>query len=287
VLLPLLCCCVCLQAMQEASVRHAAVRDESAAAAAGDSEGGGASDAMAAFVGLVSDAAIYRCLGLYPEDAGAGEEGLLEDGLLGLPHALRLHSGLDSSFDSSGGGTDTPVSSRSRVATPLLDHSARDAGGPQQERQQREEPGAGRQASLVKLPDIVMLREELGGLGSSADSSICSLRSGVAPDTRKTTGEAFSDDAALTHSGSFALTGVGSDGSNVALPAMSSAGAAAAAGPPDALARYKHAAALWEVDMEDLEMLKRIGEGSFGEVMLANYRGTKVRATGGSPAAAA
>jgi hypothetical protein len=52
---------------------------------------------------------------------------------------------------------------------------------------------------------------------------------------------------------------------------------ASSSGAPDVLSRYKTAAALWEVDMSEMEMIKRIGEGSFGEVMVANYRGTKVR----------
>ena len=51
-------------------------------------------------------------------------------------------------------------------------------------------------------------------------------------------------------------------------------------GAPDALLRYKTAASLWELDMDEMEMIKRIGEGSFGEVMVANYRGTKVGACG-------
>ncbi|GLI65445.1 hypothetical protein VaNZ11_008823 [Volvox africanus] len=40
--------------------------------------------------------------------------------------------------------------------------------------------------------------------------------------------------------------------------------------------RYRCAAALWELDFNELEVTRRIGEGSFGEVLLANFRGTKV-----------
>jgi hypothetical protein len=67
----------------------------------------------------------------------------------------------------------------------------------------------------------------------------------------------------------------------MAVPAAGAAGedsiSASSSGAPDVLSRYKTAAALWEVDMSEMEMIKRIGEGSFGEVMVANYRGTKVR----------
>jgi hypothetical protein len=284
--------------MQEAGVRHAAVRDASAAADAAaaaeggssqqGSNGGQAGGSMAAYVGLVSNAAIFRCLGLYPDDALAGEEELLEEGLLGLPRALRLHSGLDSSFDSSA-GTDTPLSSRSRVATPLLERGGRDSSTHQEERQQSASTDAGaplgqqsRQTSLVKLPDLVMLREGFAAQGSSA-SSMCSVRSGVtaAADSRKGGAvSGVSDDGNATRSGSFALAGAASDGSNLGvLPDAAADAAVLGSTPPDlpdALARYKSAAALWEVDMDDIEMIKRIGEGSFGEVMLATYRGTKV-----------
>lgn len=271
------------QALQEAGVHHAAVRDPAAADPSAEtgrcSSQNGSISSMSAFVGLVSEDAIYCCLGLYP-DYGAGEEELPEEGLLGLPHALRLHSGIDSSFDSSA-GTETPLSSRSRVVTPLLDSMRGDVGQQQQERQASMSTDVGpseqqsRQTSLVKLPDIVMLREGGGGQGSSAASSMCSVRSGVttAADSRKS---GAGDDGATTRAGSFALIAAASDSSN---PALLDAPAAPAEGQvvPDALARYKHAAALWEVDMNDVEMIKRIGEGSFGEVMLATYRGTKVR----------
>ncbi|GAX75524.1 hypothetical protein CEUSTIGMA_g2967.t1 [Chlamydomonas eustigma] len=42
--------------------------------------------------------------------------------------------------------------------------------------------------------------------------------------------------------------------------------------------RYRAAAALWELDFNELEIIRKIGEGSFGEVVLANFRGTKVAA---------
>ncbi len=42
--------------------------------------------------------------------------------------------------------------------------------------------------------------------------------------------------------------------------------------------RYRCAAQLWELDFAELEITRRIGEGSFGEVLLANFRGTKVSA---------
>jgi hypothetical protein len=281
-----------LQAMSEAGLQHAAVRDaaaaeapaaDAAAAGAGNSQTGSLGDSMAEYVGLVSESAILRHLGLWADDMGAGDEQMLEEGMLGMPHSFRQHLGLDNSFDSST-CTETPLSSRSRVTTPLLDSSAAHDGGgchQQQERQQSVSTDAGpseqqsRQTSLVKLPDIVLAREGLGGQGSSA-SSMGSVRSGfaAAADGRKSAAGGMSDDGA-TRSGSFALTTMASEGCNAALLDVQGAGSGVE-GPPDALTRYKHAASLWEVDMSDLEMIKRIGEGSFGEVMVAMYRGTKV-----------
>lgn len=40
--------------------------------------------------------------------------------------------------------------------------------------------------------------------------------------------------------------------------------------------RYRFAAALWELDFGEIELLRRIGAGSFGEVLLGSFRGTKV-----------
>jgi hypothetical protein len=45
---------------------------------------------------------------------------------------------------------------------------------------------------------------------------------------------------------------------------------------PDGLTRHKTAAALWELDIDEIETSKKIGEGSFGEVLLGSFRGTKV-----------
>jgi hypothetical protein len=45
--------------------------------------------------------------------------------------------------------------------------------------------------------------------------------------------------------------------------------------------RFSAAAALWELDFSEVELQRRIGEGSFGEVLLGSFRGTKV---GGAPA---
>ncbi|WIA11994.1 hypothetical protein OEZ85_012075 [Tetradesmus obliquus] len=174
----------CAQMMQEKGVRRAAVRDTSVVPAAAAESAGESTSAesaaaprqhLAAYVGLVSDASIFRRLGLYPEEGTALEE---EDHmLLGLPLGLRQHHmrGAESSAD--GSGLDTPCSTSRAV------------------------PAA-----------------------AAGDDSI----------------------------------------------------SASSSGAPDVLSRYKTAAALWEVDMSEVEVIKRIGEGSFGEVMVASYRGTKV-----------
>lgn len=51
---------------------------------------------------------------------------------------------------------------------------------------------------------------------------------------------------------------------------------------PDALTRGKTAASLWELDFDEIEILRKIGEGSFGEVLLGMFRGTKVMKLAGS-----
>ncbi|KAJ9510733.1 hypothetical protein QJQ45_027633, partial [Haematococcus lacustris] len=40
--------------------------------------------------------------------------------------------------------------------------------------------------------------------------------------------------------------------------------------------RYRAAAALWELDFNEIEIIRNIGQGSFGDVVLGNFRGTKV-----------
>jgi hypothetical protein len=56
---------------------------------------------------------------------------------------------------------------------------------------------------------------------------------------------------------------------------------------PDALTRYKTAASLWELDFDEIEITRKIGEGSFGEVLLGNFRGTKVGGARGGGARSA
>jgi hypothetical protein len=43
--------------------------------------------------------------------------------------------------------------------------------------------------------------------------------------------------------------------------------------------KFSAAAALWELDFSEIELQRRIGEGSFGEVLLGSFRGTKVGGT--------
>ncbi|KIY91834.1 hypothetical protein MNEG_16129 [Monoraphidium neglectum] len=71
--------------------------------------------------------------------------------------------------------------------------------------------------------------------------------------------------------------GGGSGGSGVARSGTSTASSDSLWGDaPDALARCKTAAALWELDHHEIQIVRKIGEGSFGEVLLASFRGTKV-----------
>jgi hypothetical protein len=278
---------LCAQMMQEKGIRRAAVRDTAvtAAAAAAESADAAPHQHLAAYVGLVSDASIFRRLGLYPEEGTALED---EDhGLLGLPMGLRHHHGLGAESSADGSGLDTPCSS-SRACTPLT--GARSlvapdgaAGGRQPSAmaaatgavQQQAAFGSAcstptrqqqQQAQLLSLPDRVSTREGLQQ-GSSSSGSMGSSSSAAV--------------AAAATAGQVAVCGDDSSSGSKPVAAVPAAGedsmSASSSGAPDVLSRYKTAAALWEVDMSEMEMIKRIGEGSFGEVMVANYRGTKVR----------
>ncbi|KAF8071147.1 drkC [Scenedesmus sp. PABB004] len=244
---------LCAAVMQEAGVQRAVVRDAAAGAAA-------PGDHLAGYVGLLSDAAIFRCLGLYPDD-DAPPDGDDDEraGAAGLPPAAR-HASLAARSSADGSGLDTPLSSR--AATPggggggaLAPSASAPPGGA---------PALAGSPKALTLPDLVLMREgvRLGSsLSSSSAGSMGSLAAGVM--ARAGSGGAPGADGGA---GSAAGTGSSAGGT----------GGSAAGGAPDALSRYRTAASLWEVDMREMELLRRIGEGSFGEVMLANYRGTKV-----------
>jgi hypothetical protein len=276
---------LCAQMMQEKGIRRAAVRDTAVTAAAAESADAAPHQHLAAYVGLVSDASIFRRLGLYPEEGTALED---EDhGLLGLPLGLRHHHGLGAESSADGSGLDTPCSS-SRACTPLTGArslAAPDgaAGGrqtsavaaaagahqqaavgsacstPTRQQQQQQQP------QLLSLPDCVSTREGLQQ-GSSSSGSM---------------GSSSSAAVAAAAAGQVAVCSEESSSGSKPVVVAPAAGedsiSASSSGAPDVLSRYKTAAALWEVDMSEMEMIKRIGEGSFGEVMVANYRGTKVR----------
>jgi hypothetical protein len=104
---------------------------------------------------------------------------------------------------------------------------------------------------VLTLPDMLLLREHRGGAAGGGAS--CSSRSSG--------GSGGSTAASLGYTG-----GTGSAAGSVWGDA------------PDALTRYKTAAALWELDFDEIEIVRKIGEGSFGEVLLGNFRGTKVGA---------
>lgn len=287
---------VCVQLMQEKGVRRGAVRDSSAA---------DPSNHLAEYVGLVSDTSIFRCLGLYAEEGSVLEEE--EQGLLGVPPPLRSRSvfGADSSTDAS--GVNTPYSA-SRAGTPLVAASGlADSAASRQDQQLQEGQqlqgstslteahhsdvghtadtmcGTAKQ-QLVTLPGIVMVREGLKcGSSSSSAGSMGSAQS--APAAAAAAGQLATCDGdvnAAAAASALASTAMGGtvEGSSGVLPTSVGSGSGSGSGAPDVLSRYRTAASLWEVDIAEMEMIKRIGEGSFGEVMLANYRGTKVRRGG-------
>jgi hypothetical protein len=279
---------LCAQMMQEKGVRRAAVRDVSVTSAESAAAAKAPGQHLAAYVGLVSDASIFRRLGLYSEEGTALED---EDhGLLGLPLGLRQHHGLGAESSADGSGLDTPCST-SRAGTPLTGASslaAPDAVASGRQASALAAAGSMQQATvgsacstptrqqqqpqLLTLPDLVVMRE--GQQGTSGSSSSTGSMGSSQPTAA----------AAAAAVGQLAVcVEESSSGSKpVAAAAAAAAGddiiSASSSGAPDVLSRYKTAAALWEVDMSEMEVIKRIGEGSFGEVMVANYRGTKVRA---------
>jgi hypothetical protein len=101
--------------------------------------------------------------------------------------------------------------------------------------------------AVLTLPDMLLLRERAAGTSFSSHSSAGSGAGGSRASTAPSLG-----------TGTGSLTG--SMWGDV----------------PDALTRYKTAASLWELDFDEIEIIRKIGEGSFGEVLLGNFRGTKV-----------
>jgi serine/threonine protein kinase len=112
--------------------------------------------------------------------------------------------------------------------------------------------GGGGFGALLTLPDMLVLRERAAGASFSSHSSAGSAAGGSRASTAPSLG-----------TGTGSLTG--SMWGDV----------------PDALTRYKTAASLWELDFDEIEIIRKIGEGSFGEVLLGNFRGTKVGQRGG------
>lgn len=258
---------LCAQLMQEQGIRRAAVTDPAAA---------DPRNPLTAYVGLVSDATIFRYLGLYPEEGTALEEE--EQGMLGLPPAMRAKGMTDSSLD--GSAFDTPNSSR--AATPLLQATStqsRQQPAHEQQQQLRSSstgstfaagisPSGPCDAGCVTSPKALLTpgRDfvDCTPLSRAASLDLRRPSSSERPSSGNSSmiGRATEQELA---GGSISSTAAASDNGSVDVPA------------PDALQRYKTAAALWEVDMDEMEFLKKIGEGSFGEVMVASYRGTKVR----------
>eukprot|EP00775_Hariotina_reticulata_P012952 gene12952-13081_t len=258
----------CAEVMQERGIKRAVVRDPAAV----DPE-----QPLAQYVGLVSDTSIFKCLGLYPED------GLALDDLEPVLHQHVLHT--ESSAE--GSGQVTPATN-SRAATPVGlvpvsgDQPWPPSGLPHEQAAGGAAPVNGRRAAagyqsvtnILTLPDLVAMREGGGRQGSSfssagsltsCGSSSCTVADVQMPgsaSSKAAFSAAAARDAGVAVAAGLSLYHEGSDG-----PVLSE---------PDALLRYKTAASLWEVDIADMEMIRRIGEGSFGEVMLATFRGTKV-----------
>eukprot|EP00878_Enallax_costatus_P016314 GHUV01017112.1.p1 GENE.GHUV01017112.1~~GHUV01017112.1.p1 ORF type:complete len:1179 (+),score=479.98 GHUV01017112.1:302-3838(+) len=247
---------LCAQMMQEQGIRRAAVKDADAPDCA---------NPMSAYVGLVSDTTIFRCLGLYPDEGTELDE---DQGSIGMPATARLGANANSS--AGGSAFDTPFSSR--APTPLVPAkgSARSDVGQQgcagQQPQQRYSTACDKNAAAANIfhtaetssrkPAADLLSAGSTGSAAAADALDRSSSSSSAADAKASEQVVAGD--------SIGSTATGPDSGS-----MDSA-------PPDALLRYKTAASLWEVDVDEMEMIKKIGEGSFGEVMVANYRGTKV-----------
>jgi len=274
---------------QERGIRRAVVRDETCA----DPD-----NLLAAFVGVVCDKAIFRSMGLYPPEPK-------RDAVMEAALARQLLNGF------AGSDVDTPRSSM--AATPVGRVPTSETGACDADQQHPHllipVPGLLPMTMLQQQPSQDT-EEGSMGLDSAGNEpgGRCSAEQGGPPGTptlpqsggvralgcvRPLTAAALV--AARERDAYASSASLSSRGSSLGSPSPRGAGGASVAGsgsggairptnsgeaPSDALTRYRTAASLWEMDMDEVEVIRKIGEGSFGEVLLGNLRGTKVCAIG-------
>eukprot|EP00879_Flechtneria_rotunda_P011156 GHRR01011654.1.p1 GENE.GHRR01011654.1~~GHRR01011654.1.p1 ORF type:complete len:1165 (+),score=475.65 GHRR01011654.1:461-3955(+) len=279
---------VCAQLLQEKGIHRAAVRNADNADLA---------NPLAEYVGLVSDAAIFKCLGLYPE-----EDIVIDDQ---DQHLMRLSSGTATVADSSidGSGIATPCSGSRADTPPVSGVPARALPVVQHQQQQQPVPDAVGTAAAAAAtsslssqldgssngdisnlfpavpspPNMLLMREGLcPGSFIVSVSLLDSMKSAQSNIQRSSEDENYTPTAAGLRGSSAAGSELAAAGAICNVTGSAAVSMRSSSQAPDALARYKTAAQLWEVDMGEVEFTRRIGEGSFGEVVLASYRGTKV-----------
>ncbi|GLC33191.1 hypothetical protein PLESTB_000360900 [Pleodorina starrii] len=245
----------CSRVLEAHGVRRVLVYDPSRAT--GD-------DPLSAFVGVVSDADLFKCMGapamspVIGSMANSSEQAHPNFSMLPGTALPPLPSLPPLCMPSAAEDPTSPPQQWQQQ--PQLHHSASQPQPHPLAQQQQQQP---HQAQSQPLP------VPLSSVASSASASVAGSVGPSHAASITTGGMAPSSDAVTSTAG----TGTGALG-------MSGCTASAVAMRLHAEAslaeRYRCAAALWELDFTELEVTRRIGEGSFGEVLLANFRGTKV-----------
>ena len=230
---------------------------------------------LAHYVGLITDTAIFRCLGLHAENDNSSQEDV-DEALLMIGSRAASAAVTEASL------MDRLTSARTTVSDQASDKAAVGTAD--------EEPSAGAQGPLLQQQPSLRLLGSVGG-GSSSSSIVGGTPRGVLQPSNSSSSmhdqlqqqevvvirsESLEPEvereisfASATSGVSSAVSGSGPSGFST----FSMAGSTA----PEAMRRFRSVVSLWELDFDEVQMIKKIGEGSFGEVMLGNFRGTKVR----------
>jgi CBS domain-containing protein len=233
------------------------------------------------YVGLITDASIFRCLGLHADNDNSSQEDVDEALLmLGSRAASALTQGslIDRLASSRTVNSEaSEASSRATVATAEDEPTARAALGAGQQQQLVCRLGSGGNPGSSSSTSAGTPCAAVQGSNSSSSMQGQSRQSEQQQEV-EVAAIGADGDATVEREISFAsaTSGISSMVSGSGLSAYSLASSTA----PDAMTRFRSVVSLWELDFNEIQMIKKIGEGSFGEVMLGNFRGTKVRGSG-------
>ncbi|KAG1665785.1 hypothetical protein FOA52_002880 [Chlamydomonas sp. UWO 241] len=243
-----------LQLMQAKRVRRVAVHNAAAL------DANVPSTWRSSWIGVVSDMDVFRCFGAMraapARGASASLSAVAQQGGGGAgaagtdsPVGLGRSSGLD--ICGSGGGS-----------------FSAGAAGPGAALFQPGAGGAGDDGLLA------MMARQLSGAPSSGASSIDQLAPALSSQSQRAAPRLLGNTSgmSLAHGSTASLTAA-------AVPPAATVTTSASGGRSISTEdRFRTAASLWELDYDELDIIRKIGEGSFGEVMLAMFRGTKVAA---------